>query len=129
MPISTPVPEEYAKPFDAKSPSTYDQYVAFTGPYMYKHDSTGKLVGRKPGRSIELVRNPNWDPKTDYRPAYLDSITIEEGNDDAGLLGAPGPQGLGPRPGRRHDARAGHQAGALAQQGPDRLHPRRRIPL
>ncbi len=83
MPISTPVPEEYAKPFDAKSPSTYDQYVAFTGPYMYKNDSTGKLVGRRPGRSIELVRNPNWDPKTDYRPAYLDSITIEEGNDDA----------------------------------------------
>ena len=27
------------------------------------------------GRSIELVRNPNWDPKTDYRPAYLDAIT------------------------------------------------------
>jgi peptide/nickel transport system substrate-binding protein len=83
MPISTPVPQEYAKPFDAKTPSTYDQYVAFTGPYMYKNDSSGKLVGRKPGRSIELVRNPNWDPKTDYRPAYLDSITIEEGNDDA----------------------------------------------
>jgi peptide/nickel transport system substrate-binding protein len=83
MPISTPVPEEYAKKFDAKTPSTYDQYVAFTGPYMYKNDSSGKLVGRQPGKSIELVRNPNWDPKTDYRPAYLDSITIEEGNDDA----------------------------------------------
>jgi peptide/nickel transport system substrate-binding protein len=83
MPISTPVPEEYAKKFDAKTPSTYDQYVAFTGPYMYKNDSSGKLVGRQPGKSIELVRNPNWDAKTDYRPAYLDSITIEEGNDDA----------------------------------------------
>jgi len=83
MPISTPVPEEYAKKFDAKSPSTYDSYVVFTGPYMYKNDSSGKLVGRKPGKSIELVRNPNWDSKTDYRPAYLDSITIEEGNDDA----------------------------------------------
>jgi peptide/nickel transport system substrate-binding protein len=83
MPISTPVPEEYAKKFDAKSPSTYDNYVAFTGPYMYKNDSSGKLVGRQPGKSIQLVRNPNWDPKTDYRPAYLDSITIEEGNDDS----------------------------------------------
>jgi peptide/nickel transport system substrate-binding protein len=83
MPISTPVPEEYAKPFDAKTPSTYDQYVAFTGPYMYKNDANGKLVGRKPGKSIELVRNPNWDPKTDYRPAFLDTITIEEGNDDS----------------------------------------------
>ncbi len=83
MPISTPVPEEYAKKFDTKTPSTYDNYVAFTGPYMYKNDSTGKLVGRQPGKSIELVRNPNWDAKTDYRPAYLDSITIEEGNDDS----------------------------------------------
>ena len=50
---------------------------------MYKNDSSGKLVGRTPGKSIELVRNPNWDAKTDYRPAYLDSITIEEGNDDS----------------------------------------------
>ena len=83
MPISTPVPEEYAKKFDAKTPSTYDQYVAFTGPYMYKNDSSGKLTGRVPGKVIELVRNPNWDPKTDYRPAYLDSITIQEGNDDS----------------------------------------------
>ncbi len=83
MPISTPVPEEYASKFDAKTPSTYDNYVVFTGPYMYKNDSSGKLVGRSPGKSIELVRNPNWDAKTDYRPAYLDSITIEEGNDDA----------------------------------------------
>jgi peptide/nickel transport system substrate-binding protein len=83
MPISTPVPEEYARKFDAKTPSTYDEYVAFTGPYMYKNDSSGKLVGRTPGKVIELVRNPNWDPKTDYRPAYLDSITVEEGNDDA----------------------------------------------
>jgi peptide/nickel transport system substrate-binding protein len=83
MPISTPVPREYAAKYDAHTPSTYDQYVAFTGPYMYKNDSSGKLVGRKPGKSIELVRNPNWDPTTDYRPAYLDSITVEEGNDDA----------------------------------------------
>jgi peptide/nickel transport system substrate-binding protein len=83
MPISTPVPQEYASKFDAKTPSTYDNYVVFTGPYMYKNDSSGKLVGRTPGKSIELVRNPNWDPKTDYRPAYLDAITFEEGNDDA----------------------------------------------
>jgi peptide/nickel transport system substrate-binding protein len=83
MPISTPVPREYASKFDAKTPSTYDNYVVFTGPYMYKNDSSGKLVGRSPGKSIELVRNPNWDAKTDYRPAYLDSITFEEGNDDA----------------------------------------------
>jgi peptide/nickel transport system substrate-binding protein len=83
MPISTPVPEEYAKRFDAKTPSTYDQHVVFTGPYMYRNDASGKLVGRQPGKSIELVRNPNWDPKTDYRPAFLDSITVQEGNADS----------------------------------------------
>src|SRR3712207_2936158 len=48
---------------------------------MVRNDSEGKLVGYKPGRLIELVRNPNWDPKTDYRPAYLDRITIREGNE------------------------------------------------
>ena len=82
MPISVPVPEEYAAKYDKKSPSEYDQYVAFTGPYMIKNDANGKLVGRDPGKRIEMVRNPNWNKDTDYRPAYLDSITIEQGNDD-----------------------------------------------
>jgi len=85
MPISVPVPKEYAKKFDEKTPSTYDQYVAFTGPYMVKNDpSTGKVTGRTPGKRIEIVRNPNWDGKAtgDFRPAYLDSVNIDEGNDD-----------------------------------------------
>jgi peptide/nickel transport system substrate-binding protein len=47
MPITTPVPKEYAAKYDAKTPSTYDQYVAFTGPYMVKNDpKTGKVTGR-----------------------------------------------------------------------------------
>jgi peptide/nickel transport system substrate-binding protein len=83
MPISTPVPAEYARKFDAKTPSTYDQHVVFTGPYMIRNDAAGNLVGRNPGKSLDLVRNPNWDARTDYRPAYLDEIKVEEGNDDA----------------------------------------------
>ena len=82
MPITIPVPEDYAAKFDKKSPTDYDQYVAFTGPYMVRNDGEGKVVGRDPGKRIEMVRNPNWNKDTDYRPAYLDSITIEEGNDD-----------------------------------------------
>ncbi len=82
MPISVPVPEEYAKPFDAKTPTAYDTHVAFTGPYMVKNNAQGETIGRKPGKSIEMVRNPNWDKATDFRPAYLDEITIQEGNDD-----------------------------------------------
>lgn len=30
-----------------------------------------------------MVRNPNWDKATDYRPAYLDEIEIQQGNDDS----------------------------------------------
>ena len=45
LPISAPVPEEYAKEFDAENPSTYGQYVAFTGPYMVENDpKKGPLV-------------------------------------------------------------------------------------
>ncbi len=82
LPISTPVPREYAKKYDRKSPSTYDQYVAFTGPYMVSNDAEGKVTGRQPGKRIELVRNPNWDRETDFRPAYLDGIVVQQGNDD-----------------------------------------------
>ncbi len=74
MPITIPVPEEYAKPFDEKNPSTYNTHVVASGAYMVKNDAKGNLVGYKQGKSIELVRNPNWDKATDYRPAYLDGI-------------------------------------------------------
>jgi peptide/nickel transport system substrate-binding protein len=84
MPITIPVPEEYASKFDAETPTTYDQYVAFSGPYMVENDpKTGEVTGREPGKSISLVRNPNWDADTDFRPAYLDSIKIDEGNTDS----------------------------------------------
>jgi len=83
MPITVPVPEEYAAKYDKKVPSDYDSYVAFTGPYMVKNDpKTGKVTGRQPGKLIQIVRNPNWVASTDYRPAYLDTITIQEGNTD-----------------------------------------------
>ena len=82
MPITIPVPKSYAFKYDQKNPSTYDSYVAFTGPYMVKNNSSGKVVGRVPGKQIQIVRNPNWDAKTDYRPAYLDAVNIDEGNSD-----------------------------------------------
>jgi peptide/nickel transport system substrate-binding protein len=79
MPITVPVPAEYAKPFDAHNPSTYNTHVAFTGPYMVqKYD---------PGKSIQLVRNPNWVAATDYRPAYLSSIHITTNASDAVAAG------------------------------------------
>jgi peptide/nickel transport system substrate-binding protein len=82
LPISVPVPQAYAAPFDKHNPTTYSQHLAFTGPYMVVHDATGKITGYKPGRSIVAVRNPNWNPKTDHRPAYVNQIMFAEGNSD-----------------------------------------------
>ena len=81
MPASAPVPREYAKPLDAKQPSGYGMRQVATGPYMVENDESGKITGYTAGQQIKLVRNPNWDASTDYKPAYLDSITIKEGND------------------------------------------------
>ena len=81
LPASAPVPREYAEKRDAKSPSQYAQYQVASGPYMIRNDKKGKTVGWVPDQRIHLVRNPNWDPKTDYRPAYADEIEIREGND------------------------------------------------
>jgi peptide/nickel transport system substrate-binding protein len=82
LPIGAPVPEEYAKEFDAESPSTYGEHVVGTGPYMIERDDQGNVTGYKPGKSITVVRNPNWDPSTDYRPAYLDGFEFAEGFTD-----------------------------------------------
>jgi peptide/nickel transport system substrate-binding protein len=81
LPGTAPVPKEYAQKFDAGKKSTYGQHVVFTGPYMIENDKSGKITGYKPGHSITIVRNPNWDKSTDFRPAYLDKIIFDEGND------------------------------------------------
>src|SRR5919108_1595269 len=83
LPGSAPVPKDYAETYDkGKKVSTYGQHVVATGPYMIQNNpKTGKITGYQPGKRITLVRNPNWDPKTDFRPAYLDKIIIDEGND------------------------------------------------
>lgn len=76
LPLTIPVPEEYAKQFDAHNPSTYDTdptKQAFTGPYVISKFS--------PSRGVTLTRNPNWDASTDYRPAYADKIVWKTGGD------------------------------------------------
>jgi peptide/nickel transport system substrate-binding protein len=69
VPITIPVPKSYAARFDAEHLNPYrvqPQRQAFTGPYM--------IQSYTPDRSITLVRNPEWNPRTDRRPAYLDRI-------------------------------------------------------
>ena len=74
------VPEEYAEKYDAENPSTYGEHQVATGPYMIENDSSGNLTGYTPNKEIHLVRNPNWKASDgDFRPAYLDDITIQEG--------------------------------------------------
>jgi peptide/nickel transport system substrate-binding protein len=85
MPITMPVPEDYAAKFDAKNPSTYNAHVVATGPYMVKNDAQGNTVGYQAGRSIDLVRNPNWDKMTDYRPAYVDEVQMTTNESDASI--------------------------------------------
>ncbi|HEV2975858.1 MAG TPA: ABC transporter substrate-binding protein [Solirubrobacteraceae bacterium] len=83
LPWSAPVPKEYAAKFDAKKPSEYVDYQVASGPYMLKNNSEGKVqgIGYQPGKSATLVRNPNWNASTDYRPAYLNQINISIGGD------------------------------------------------
>jgi peptide/nickel transport system substrate-binding protein len=82
LPLSSPVPEEYAAKFDKENPSTYGQNQVATGPYMIENDASGKTIGYQPGRRIHLIRNPNWDASLDYKPAYLDEFELPQGNDD-----------------------------------------------
>jgi peptide/nickel transport system substrate-binding protein len=88
MPLTSPVPEEYARKFDNKKLSDYGFYQIATGPYMIQNDTSGKVngVGYIPSRKVVLVRNPNWDAKTDYRPAYADKIIFSEGFQDPSVM-------------------------------------------
>lgn len=84
LPLSAPVPPEFAKPLDAHKPTTYgSEYLVASGPYMVKSDSAGKFlgIGYQPGKSATLVRNPNWNPHTDFRPAYLNQVDINIGGE------------------------------------------------
>jgi peptide/nickel transport system substrate-binding protein len=85
LPLSAPVPEEYAREFDAHNPSTYGQHQVATGPYMIENNAEGEAIGYQAGRRIHLVRNPSWDRSTDYKPAYLDEIDMPQGNDDTAI--------------------------------------------
>jgi peptide/nickel transport system substrate-binding protein len=86
MPISVPVPKEFAQAHDKETPSTYgESHAVYTGPYMVESDEHGKAVGYVPGRRIHLVRNPDYAAVDDFRPAFLDEIDIQAGNEDTAV--------------------------------------------
>lgn len=97
MPLSSPVPESFAGPMDKHSPTTYGSSAEVaTGPYMIKSNAKGQFsgIGYQTGKSLTLVRNPNWNPNSytsQYKPpAYLDRINVSIGGDPSVI----GPQVL-----------------------------------
>ncbi|HWC43023.1 MAG TPA: ABC transporter substrate-binding protein [Actinomycetota bacterium] len=76
LPFFSPVPEEFARKY---TPGLdYAQHLISSGPYRLKQYT--------PGRRIELVRNENWDPRTDpLRAAWVDMITVSIGISEAGI--------------------------------------------
>jgi peptide/nickel transport system substrate-binding protein len=81
MPCTVPVPKEYAQQYDKGKQSTYGEHQVFTGAYMFTNNGKGDITGYKPGQRLSLVRNPNWDKSTDFRPAYFDRIDFQGGFD------------------------------------------------
>ncbi|HJW64370.1 MAG TPA: ABC transporter substrate-binding protein, partial [Actinomycetes bacterium] len=74
LPFFSPVPEKHASQY--RPGREYGQHLAATGPYMLKQYT--------PGRVIELVRNENWDPRTDpLRSAWVDRVSVTIGRSDA----------------------------------------------
>ena len=97
LPLSAPVPKEYAAKFDRNKPSDYADYEVATGPYMLKNNAEGRVlgIGYVPGGSATLVRNPNWSPSSDpVRPACLNEIDIKIGGVSA-VLGRQTLEGTG----------------------------------
>jgi peptide/nickel transport system substrate-binding protein len=88
LPLTAPVPESYAKPFDDQAVSSYGLHQVATGPYMIKNSSSGNIngVGYKPGQLVDLVRNPNWDSATDFRLACVDQVLFQEGYQDPTVM-------------------------------------------
>ena len=74
----------------------YGRFMVATGPYQIAGSADmdfsapakqqTPVSGYEPGKSIELERNPNYDPSTDgLRPAYPDSIQVTIGGDNNDL--------------------------------------------
>jgi peptide/nickel transport system substrate-binding protein len=75
LPAFSPAPVEYDKYIPAGAELA--QNIISDGPY--------KITKYVPAKSIEMARNPAWDPATDtIRKAYVDNIVINEtGQQDA----------------------------------------------
>jgi peptide/nickel transport system substrate-binding protein len=98
MHASAPIPPNGDAPLGAAEGHTrdYGRFLVATGPYQFlgaenmdfsvPADEQTPVAGYVPGKSVQLVRNPNYDPATDgLRPAYPDGFNISIGGDNNDL--------------------------------------------
>jgi peptide/nickel transport system substrate-binding protein len=98
MAATAPIPPNGDAPAGAAEGHTkdYGRFLVATGPYQFvgaadmdfsvPADDQSPVAGYEPGKSIQLERNPGYDPATDgLRPAYPDGITISIGGDNNDL--------------------------------------------
>ena len=98
MPASAPIPPNGDAPLGVAEGHTrdYGRFLVATGPYQFlgaenldfsvPADEQKPVAGYEPGKSIQLVRNPGYDPATDgLRPAYADGINVAIGGDETDL--------------------------------------------
>lgn len=98
MAATAPIPPNGDAPLGAAEGHTkdYGRFLVATGPYMFAGtenldfsvpaDQQTAVTGYAPGKSIQMVRNPSYDPATDgLRPAYPDAIDISIGGDNNDL--------------------------------------------
>ena len=83
LPLSSPVPEEYAKRYDARSQPNTATTSSPPGHICSSRAPQERFSDRAMNRASRatLVRNPNWSASTDFRPAYLNQIDIQIGGD------------------------------------------------
>ncbi|WP_455358636.1 ABC transporter substrate-binding protein [Streptomyces sp. SYSU K21746] len=73
VPFAVAMPNIAAVPAAKDTKEKYDKAPVASGPY--------KVRNFKPGKSIEFVRNENWDPKTDaVRHQYVDRFQVSFGH-------------------------------------------------
>jgi peptide/nickel transport system substrate-binding protein len=73
LPFFSPVPEEHASRYALGR--DYGQHLIASGPY--------RLRQYTPGRRIELIRNENWEPRTDpLRHAWVDKVSVTIGRSE-----------------------------------------------
>ncbi|MFE7135248.1 ABC transporter substrate-binding protein [Streptomyces sp. NPDC057638] len=87
LPQALAMPGYSIVPAKADTKENYDKKPVALGPY--------KIAETKPGKSMKLVKNPNWDPKTDavrhqYPDGFNFTTTIDQASQTKRLISDQG---------------------------------------